>query len=42
MPRRRRISKRKSGSKYKGMGKTGYMAWVRSHRKIWMNKIKIK
>lgn len=32
MPKRR-IHKRKSGGKYKGMGKAGYMAWVRSHRK---------
>lgn len=29
---RKRISKR-SYSKYKGMGKAAYMAWVRSHRR---------
>lgn len=37
MARRRRIFKmkrrRSGGSKYKGMGKIAYMAWVRSHRR---------
>lgn len=28
---RRRI--KKTGNKYKGMGKASYMAWVRSHRR---------
>lgn len=32
--RSRNIRKmRKSGGNYKGMGKHGYMAWVRSHRR---------
>jgi hypothetical protein len=32
--RTRKIRKmRRSGGNYKGMGKHGYMAWVRSHRK---------
>lgn len=31
MARRKTI--KKSSSKYKGMGKANYMAWVRSHRR---------
>jgi hypothetical protein len=36
MARRNKSIKKKSSSKYKGMGKASYMAWVRSHRKKWI------
>jgi len=37
MPKHRHNKKiKKSSSKYKGMGKASYMAWVRSHRKKWL------